>query len=137
MFSIKGNDKQKLLGKFNSKNKEQGGIIGADNAGHICKFYIEKNTSNNTNHSYIPNTKALEKIINKDWASKNIRFIGFVHSHLYNKNISDEDIYFCREFIKMNEIESVLCGIVCYEHDNKMILWYLIKENDCIEINIL
>ena len=137
MFSIKENDKQKLIGMFNLKSKEQGGIIGADNAGYICEFYVEKNLSNNTNHSYIPNTKILEEIINTDWASKNIRFIGYVHSHLYNKNISDEDIYFCREFINMNDIESVICGIVCRERDKKMILWYLIKENDCVEIKIL
>jgi len=104
---------------------ETGGIIGTDERGVITAFQFD-NIQNMSLYEYCPNTEFLNKVINDRWDKKNIKFIGFVHSHLHNSECSPQDVEYARQILKANrQINSILLGIVSLESNS--IKWVLIK----------
>lgn len=114
---------------------ETGGIIGIDENGIISVFQFD-NIQNPKMYEYYPNTVFLNKIINSEWKEKNIKFAGFVHSHLHNCKISPNDIEYARLIIKSNIcIENILIGILDLSMELNKLTWTLIHYNYLKQIN--
>ena len=60
---------------------------------------------------YCPNVRFLNNVINDNWKQVNIEFVGFVHSHLNNSEISQQDIKYMRNVLAANECinYAILC----------------------------
>lgn len=91
---------------------ETGGIIGVDDGGIISAFQFDK-TCNSSPFEYCPNVDFLDRVINKKWAKRNIEFVGFVHSHLNNSEVSRQDIDYSRDTLRTNKhLNYIILGIV-------------------------
>lgn len=114
---------------------ETGGIIGVNEQRIICDFRFD-NIISPAKYEYLPNTHYLNEIINSVWMEKNISFVGFVHSHLHTDNISQQDINYVREILKVNSfLEHILVGVINLEDKDDCIRWFLISMEcvcDCI-----
>ena len=112
---------------------ETGGIIGIDERGVVSAFQFDKSSDSNP-FEYSPNVDFLNHVINERWAKQNIRFVGFVHSHLHNCELSMQDIDYCRYIIGINAmISSMLIGIIDLSKEcNKK--WYVVSKNGVIEV---
>lgn len=111
---------------------EKGGIIGADKNNIISAFSFDPHPKESSLHSYIPNVDYLNMIINSAWSANDIKFAGFVHSHINNDTISDEDIKYMRKILGvLKEYRYVHLGIVnvksnTLKSDNAV--WYTIEK---------
>jgi len=105
---------------------ETGGIIGVDDGGIISAFQFDK-TCNSSPFEYCPNVDFLDRVINKKWAKRNIEFVGFVHSHLNNCEISQQDIEYARNILEENScLESILIGVINLgENKNHMEIYFV------------
>ncbi len=106
---------------------ETGGIIGVNKKGVISAFKFDKTHGSNM-FEYCPNVDFLNQVINEKWANENIEFIGFVHSHLNNCEISTQDIKYARQVLANNKcIDAILLGIVDLSKKLNFIRWYNIQ----------
>ena len=121
------------LGKY---NYETGGIIGLSN-NTIVEFEFDA-YSPHEQYEYYPTTDFFEEIINKEWRSKNISFIGIVHSHKHNNRISVQDISYCREIIKANdEIEELIIGVLDLSDEDHRLKWFSVNLLSAEETDIV
>ena len=105
-------------------NYETGGIIGINESGIISAFQFDETYSSNP-FEYSPNVDFLNQVINEEWANENIEFIGFVHSHLNNSEISQQDIKYARQILANNKyLDVILLGIVNLSEKLNFICWY-------------
>lgn len=103
---------------------ETGGIIGINESGIISAFQFDETYSSNP-FEYCPNVDFLNQAINEEWANENIEFIGFVHSHLNNCEISKQDIKYARQILANNKcFDAILLGIVDLSKKLNFIRWY-------------
>lgn len=116
----------------NNGRHESGGIIGKNKNGIITKFCPDESPQESTPFSYSPNIEFLEHIINDIWIHECIEFAGFVHSHMHNGSISEDDILYIRKIINNNNYESLICGILNVENIKyeDAIQWYNISKNN-------
>lgn len=115
---------------------ETGGIIGVDEEGIVAAFEFDQYCSKNP-HEYCPNVDFLNRIINKEWVSNNIEFIGFVHSHIDNCEISYQDIKYSREILDVNKsLESILIGVVNFGEESNEIMWYLVSQESVVKLTV-
>ena len=64
----------------------------------------------------------------------NIEFVGFVHSHLNNSEISQQDIKYMRNVLAANEcINYAILGIVNLTGKGNIIKWYQIDRRGYLE----
>lgn len=112
----------KIMDFFGEKKKECAGVIGINDNGVITEFEPDIAPILSSKSCYIPNANNLEKIINILWNKKDVNFAGFIHLHLYNNEISEEDIVFFKELKRINHMDKIFCGI----YFNKNIKWYTI-----------
>lgn len=130
---------KQLLSALSDKKPEQGGIIGCSKKNVIDNFYFDKSPVYSSISSYIPNAKALNELINIKWAKENIRFIGMIHSHLINKELSKEDIEFARDVLNSStELNFIIMGIcqLDYSYTQKGIVWYQVSQDEIISTDI-
>ena len=93
-------------------NYETGGIIGVDKKGVISAFQFDETLSSNL-FEYHPNVDFLNQVINEKWVNENIEFVGFVHSHLNNDDLSLQDTIYARDILKENCcLENILIAII-------------------------
>lgn len=92
MYLIDSSVYQKIIKTIGVASIECGGIIGIKK-GVICAYYFDRK-GKGYEAAYIPNTKVLNKIIEK-WKNKGISFIGVIHNHLnsYDKPSFDDKVY--------------------------------------------
>lgn len=129
-----------LLDTLSNKKPEQGGIIGGSKDNIIDQFYYDKSPVFSSISSYIPNAKVLSDIINVKWAKENIRFIGMIHSHLINKELSKEDIEFARDVLNSStELNFIIMGIcqLDYSYTHKDIVWYQVFQDAVMSTDII
>lgn len=101
-----------IFQKMKQYNYETGGIIGVNERGVITTFQFDK-THSFSPFEYCPNVDFLNHVINGKWANENIEFVGFVHSHLHNSEISQQDIDYAKQILKANKsLNNILIGIV-------------------------
>lgn len=113
---------------------ETGGIIGADENGVISAFQFD-NIQNPKMYEYYPNTDFLNRVINREWKEKNITFAGFIHSHLHNCKISQDDIKYARLILKSNTyINNILIGILDLSKDMNELTWNFVYCNDLKQV---
>lgn len=139
-LQIKSYTYKQLLNALSNKKTEQGGIIGCSKENVIDNFYFDKSPVNSSISSYTPNAKVLTEIINVKWAKKNIRFIGMIHSHLINKELSEEDIEFARDVLNSStELNFIIMGIcqLDYSYVQKGIAWYQVFQDEIISTDII
>ena len=109
---------------------ETGGIIGVNKEGVISAFQFDETYSSNP-FEYYPNVVFLNQVINEEWANENIEFVGFVHSHLHNCKISQDDIKYARLILKSNtNINNILIGILDLSKDINELTWNFVYCND-------
>ena len=68
-----------------------------------------------------------------------IKFIGIVHSHLINKELSKEDIEFARDLLNSStELNFIIMGIcqLDYSFTQKGIAWYQVSQDEIISTDI-
>ena len=109
---------------------EKGGIIGKDCKGNVVRFSPDIEPLEATEFSYIPNVRAMNDVINMVWARENIDFAGFVHSHLNNGVLSEEDLKYVRTVLNNCQMKEILCGI--YDVSESKLTFYRV-ENSKVE----
>lgn len=131
---IDGKITNKICKNLSKYNYETGGVLGSTN-NTIVEFEFDKYSSHEL-YEYYPTTTFLEKIINEVWKRKNVSFIGIVHSHLHNNEISHQDIAYCREIIKANDsLEELIMGILDLSDEHNSIRWYSVSSFSVEEKN--
>lgn len=64
-------------------------------------------------------------MINEDWKQNNIEFAGFVHSHLNNIEISQQDIKYAKSILLTNKFMTyIILGIVNLNSGKDFVKWY-------------
>ena len=126
-IQIKNDVLSEIFQKIKCYNYETGGIIGINENGIISSFQFDETPSSNP-FEYCPNVDFLNQVINEKWAKENIEFIGFVHSHLNNSEISQQDIKYARQILANNKyLDFILLGIVDLSKKSNFICWYNIE----------
>ena len=106
---------------------ETGGIIGTNENGVVSMFQFDY-IQNPNFYEYYPNIKFLNRVINEEWKNKSISFVGFVHSHLHNCEISKQDIEYARHILANNKsYNTIILGIVDLSKKSDFICWYSIE----------
>ncbi len=120
-IQIKKDVLAEIFQEIKQYNYETGGIIGVNKKGVISAFKFDENLSSNQ-FEYCPNVDFLNQVINEKWAKQNIKFVGFVHSHLHNDTLSMQDVIYARDILKENCcLENIIIGIINLgESDNQM-----------------
>lgn len=76
----------------------------------ITEFYFDS-TGTNLKHQYIPDVDRLNEVI-YEWSLRNVKFIGFVHSHPINRTkLSMVDVKYANKikyYSKMDKIVMLL-----------------------------
>ena len=109
---------------------ETGGIVGIDENGVISEFQFD-DIQNPKMYEYWPNIKFLNRVINKEWKENNITFGGFIHSHLHNCEISQNDIKYARSILESNtNINNILIGVLDLSKNMNEITWNFVYYND-------
>lgn len=113
---------------------ESGGIIGTNSKGIITSFEFDKPYVI-SKHEYYPNISFLKNIINDKWLESKTAFVGFVHSHLHNYKISQQDIKYAREILTVNSfLNDILIGIINLSDNVDLVKWYLINKESVAKI---
>lgn len=131
---------KKILNALSNRKPEQGGIIGCSKESVIDNFYFDESPVCSSVSSYTPNAKVLNEVINVKWANDDIRFVGVIHSHLINKELSREDIDFARDVLNSStELKFILMGIcqLDYSYIHKGIVWYQVFQDKVISTDII
>lgn len=114
-------------------NYETGGIIGVNERGVIAAFQFDKTHSYNP-FEYCPNVDFLNQVINDIWTKENVEFVGFVHSHLHNAQVSRQDILYSRKILKANTfLDDILVGILDLSKQT-VIKWYVVSIEGIVEV---
>ena len=104
---------------------ETGGILGVNvhDEYTVTEFYYDSTGKTETN-VYVPDIEVLNSIIS-GWAERNIKFIGFVHSHPKNHyKLSGPDIEYANRIKKSCEIDQILMMI--YLPDSQELYQYVV-----------
>lgn len=131
---------KEIIYHFENKRPEQGGIIGCSAEGVISEFHYDQNPEHSDISSYVPNTEMLNEIINGKWLKKEVSFIGFVHSHYINGELSLEDVEYARKILSCFCHYKFIIMAVCEMDINYKIsnvLWYGISDKDCVSLNVI
>ena len=126
VVKIKKNISRKICRELQSHSYETGGIIGVNSEGVICEFQID-DIYRPCIHEYYPNVEFLNRIINSEWSKRDIRFVGFVHSHLNNDKLSRQDYIYGKRILDNNKmLNFLLLGIVNLSSYSPNIKWWVI-----------
>ena len=107
-------------------NYETGGIVGVNKVAVISAFQFDETLSSNP-FEYCPNVDFLNQVINEKWADQSIEFVGFVHSHLNNRNLSMQDVIYARDILKENScIKNILIGVIDLSIKKNNITFYIL-----------
>lgn len=113
---------------------ESGGIVGGDYCcNKVYDFIYDDEPIYSTASSYFPNTKKLKSYMELNWNTREIQFIGLVHSHINNSEISVEDIEYARTFLQSNSYyQYIVMGIAKMNlfHRVEKIDWYRVSLKD-------
>lgn len=93
---------------------ETGGMLGGDlKTGRVTHFYFDEVGECN-GAAYAPDIASLNKLLKDDWNQKNVRLLGFVHSHprdFYRPSVGDEE--YANNILASNpELPALLVPIV-------------------------
>lgn len=102
---------------------EMGGILGIDNNRVVKKFCYDL-TGTTTKTQYIPDVQRLNSIL-RQWATAEIRFIGFVHSHPKGKEkLSSCDLSYAKDIKEKCSLSEIL--MLLYIPDEKKFIQYVL-----------
>lgn len=102
---------------------EMGGILGINSSRVVTKFYYDS-TGTTTKTQYIPDIQMLNLII-RQWATAEIRFIGFVHSHPKGKEkLSSCDLTYAKDIKEKCSLSEIL--MLLYIPDEKKFIHYFL-----------
>lgn len=102
LIFIPRNILNKIFSTIKQYRYETGGIIGINSNEEIVEFHFDKPFKPNL-FEYCPNVYLLNQMINENWKQNNIEFAGFVHSHLNNIEISQQDIKYSKSILLTNK----------------------------------
>lgn len=133
---ISRNVLNKIFSTIRQYGYETGGIIGINTNGEIVEFHFDKPYKPNL-FEYCPNVCLLNQIINGDWKQNNIEFAGFVHSHLNNSEISQQDVKYVKSVLLTNKcISYIILGIVNLNVGKNFVKWYKLDRETYLELNV-
>ena len=145
MVALTGADDQTFIDKavfdkiracLGRSHYETGGILGMSN-GMINAFEFDIYSGHEL-FEYYPTADFFESVINGVWAGTNISFCGFVHSHLHNNVISEQDALYTRETLRANkQINTLIMGIYDLSAKKQPLRWYSVNLLTVKEINVL
>lgn len=118
---------QQILEAFNLK-QEDGGILGIKD-GVISSFCFDQG---NDHDAYTINVIKFSEQLEK-WEKEGIAFAGFIHSHVVGEigEPSIRDFTYVKKFMSKNDwLEELLFPIVYQKDDQKVIQFYLFKNNE-------
>ena len=119
----------KITHSFENRRNESGGILGGKK-NIITEFCFDREC---TKYEYIPDIINVNKII-EEWNKQDIDFMGFVHSHKDNCNLSYADIEYARKIISVNNVKYI--HMFLYVNKNNEIIDYIVNMYDVIKTNI-
>ena len=86
---------------------------------------------------YCPNVYLLNQMINENWKQNNIEFAGFVHSHLNNIEISQQDIKYAKSILLTNKFMTyIILGIVNLNAGKDFVKWYKLDRETYSDLNV-
>jgi len=96
---------------------EHGGLLGGRN-GVVTAFHFDR-TAHRTGATYSPDAEALNELLTWDWNPRNLRLLGFVHSHPPGvRHPSGGDLGYARRILEHNpHLDRLLLPIVMTEPD--------------------
>ena len=118
---------------------EAGGILGGKGKNVEC-FYYDASPCCCSATTYSPNTEVLNYVINNVWEKKEIRFMGFVHSHINNSDISEEDVEYMQTILNSNKLSKLILCIADYNYLEKRVSslrWYVIELHRWYPVNVI
>lgn len=114
--------------------RETGGIIGVNTSGEIIAFQFDQQ-SNLDLYEYHPDVNFLNEVINKKWAEKDIKFVGFVHSHMHNDALSQQDLVYAKEILNANEfLSDITLGIINLNSEKIRVKWYKVEKESVLQL---
>ena len=132
-LNIKKSVIEDIFNSFDLK-QEDGGILGVKDD-VIVSFCFDKG---NNEQEYIINVSKFSKTL-EEWDDQDIAFAGFIHSHPGKSKgePSMQDFMYLKRFMKANELDELLFPIIYSKNGEKVIQFYLFKNNDFIKIDYL
>lgn len=111
---------KRIMGILGKRKPELGGMLGfTEEQELVSHFVFDENARVNT-VEYNPNTKFLNKVLNKRWSKENISLAGFVHSHPGNFNrLSFADIEYAARICQEFDMEYLFMPIVTSAADSQ------------------
>lgn len=96
---------------------EHGGLLGGQN-GLVKEFHFD-DTARRTGATYSPDHKLLTRLLKEEWNPRNIRLLGFIHSHPPGvRRPSGGDLTYARDILRHNpHLDRLLLPIVMSEPD--------------------
>lgn len=114
---------------FEKRINESGGILGGYED-KVTTFFFDRECLGD---EYIPDVIKLNKII-KEWNRQDIFFMGIIHSHKDNENLSYVDVEYARKIISINKLKSIHMAL--YISNKKKIIDYVVEMADVIKTEI-
>lgn len=117
--------REEMICTIGREPNETGGILGGSDC-EINHFFFDVGEKSSANE-YVPNTDLLNKVID-NWKSRDIKFLGIIHSHIDNPLLSDKDIQMALKILDLNPfIESILMPIFIIK--DQEFRWYKVSKH--------
>src|SRR5260221_4874470 len=100
---------------------EQGGMLGGNRNDFIVVHFHLDDTATQTEVSYSPNYKKLNKLLDEEWNPAEINLLGFVHSHPphIRRPSSDDLVYAHRILNAIPQLPYLLLPIIISKADTE------------------
>ena len=101
-----------IIEAFSIHAPECGGVLGARPESVISELYFDYDGIS-TPESYTPNYIKINNLLENEWAEKQIRMVGIVHSHGNSGEFpSCGDLYYCEQIMRSANIDQFLLTII-------------------------
>lgn len=114
---------------------EQGGFLGISNCDDVVDYFVHDINAKVGYSEYNPNVEFINKVINEEWANKNIDFCGFIHSHPSPSNmLSRADIEYALRIMKEFGLSYLYMPLVNSSIDGRFHIYgYFVYRNGKVE----
>ena len=132
MYKCTDNVKEEILNTLGKNYHETGGLLGSTQPGLIDHFAFDNVFCCTEKGRYTPDVAFLNNILT-DWHDKNISFVGLIHSPEDRETLSEADIKYEVQVIRLNAIESMIMGLYI-QATRKIVLFKITSDGGATQI---
>ena len=102
-----------------SHSAEHGGMLGGTYEDGIVTEYYFDQTARRSGAAYSPDTDSVNRLLKEEWNPRNVRLLGFVHSHPPGiRQLSSGDLKYAERILQnIPELDALLLPLVMSEVD--------------------